>query len=144
MLKATSRFAALALAVAFVTPAIAAEDLEEIIVTGSYIKGTPQDAASPVQVLDRDYIKDAGVSDMAELMRRLEVMRGSDTAPSDGGRFNGRSGSGLANVNLRGLGPTATLVLVDGKRMPYAGQKLADGDRFVDINAIPKTMVQRV
>ena len=118
--------------------------IEEIIVTGSHIKGSPEDAPSPVQTLGRESIVASGASDVAEVIRNLEIASGSDTAPSDGARFNGAWGSGLANVNLRGLGPTSTLVLLDGKRLPYAGQKLADGDRFVDINSIPITMIERV
>jgi outer membrane receptor protein involved in Fe transport len=118
--------------------------IEEVIVTGSYIAGTPGDAPSPVQTLSRDDIVNSGVSDVAELVRNLEIASGSDTAPQNEFRFNGNSGSGLANVNLRGVGPTATLVLMDGKRLPFAGQKLADGDRFVDINSIPITMIERV
>ncbi len=118
--------------------------VEEIIVTGSYIKGSPEDAPSPVQTIRRDDLVSSGVSDIAEFVRNLEIASGSDTAPQNEFRFNGNSGSGLANVNLRGVGPTATLVLMDGKRMPFAGQKLADGDRFVDINTIPITMVERV
>ena len=119
-------------------------DIEEIIVTGSHIKGSAEDAPSPIQVLPRESIVASGVSDMSEVVRNLEIASGSDTAPTDGARFNGEAGAGLANVNLRGLGPTATLVLLDGKRMAYAGQKLSDGDRFVDINSIPITMIQRV
>ena len=125
--------------------AMAAEKvIEEVIVTGSYIKGLPGDAPSPVQTLSRDDIVLSGVSDTAEMVRNLEIASGSDTAPQNEFRFNGNSGSGLANVNLRGVGPTATLVLMDGKRLPNAAQKLADGDRFVDINTIPITMIQRV
>ncbi len=119
-------------------------DLEEIIVTGSHIKGSAEDAPSPVQLLGRESIVASGASDVAEVIRNLEIASGSDTAPTDGARFNGGAGAGLANVNLRGLGPTSTLVLLDGKRLPYAGQKLSDGDRFVDINTIPVTMIERV
>ncbi len=131
---------------AFTGPAVAQEEgvIETIVVTGSYIKGSPEDAPSPVQTLTRDDIVVSGVSDVAEMVRNLEIASGSDTAPQNEFRFNGNSGSGLANVNLRGVGPTATLVLMDGKRLPYAGQKLADGDRFVDINTIPITMIERV
>lgn len=125
-------------------PTYGQEPMEEIIVTGSYIKGSPEDAPSPIQTLDRESIVNSGVSDVSELIRNLEIASGSDTAPQNESRFNGNSGSGLANVNLRGVGPTATLVLLDGKRLPYAGQKLADGDRFVDINTIPLTMIERV
>ncbi|MGE0621322.1 MAG: TonB-dependent receptor plug domain-containing protein [Pseudomonadales bacterium] len=135
------------IAVLFVVPALAiaqSGEIEEVIVTGSYLKGTPEDAPSPVQTLQREEIVASGASDMSEVIRNLTVASGSDTAPQDGTRFNGAAGSGLANVNLRGLGPTATLVLLDGKRLPEAGQKLADGDRFVDINSIPITMIERV
>src|SRR5690606_11835218 len=128
-------------------PALAgAQDqpLEEIIVTGSYLRGSPEDAPSPVQTLQRAEIVASGVSDVAEVVRNLAIASGSDTAPTDATRFNGGAGSGLANVNLRGLGPTSTLVLLDGKRLPYTGQELADGDRFVDVNAIPITMIERV
>lgn len=131
-------------AVALSPTVFAEQELEEVIVTGSYIKGTPGDAPSPVQTLSRDDIVVSGVSDASELIRNLEIASGSDTAPQNESRFNGNSGSGLANVNLRGVGPTATLVLMDGKRLPFAGQKLADGDRFVDINSIPITMIERV
>jgi len=120
------------------------EVLEEIFVTGSYIRGTPEDAASPVELISRDDILASGVTDIAEIARNLDIAAGSDTAPSDGNRFNGSSGAGLSNISLRGLGPTATLVLLDGKRLPFAGQKISNGDRFVDINAIPITMVERV
>jgi outer membrane receptor protein involved in Fe transport len=130
--------------VALAPAALAETELEEVIVTGSFIKGTPGDAPSPVQTLSRDDIVVSGVSDASELIRNLEIASGSDTAAQNESRFNGNSGSGLANVNLRGVGPTATLVLMDGKRLPFAGQKLADGDRFVDINSIPITMIERV
>ncbi|NOX51624.1 MAG: TonB-dependent receptor [Gammaproteobacteria bacterium] len=128
------------------TAVVQAEEgvIEEIVVTGSYIKGTPGDTPSPVQTIRRQDIVASGVSDVAELIRNLEIASGSDTAPSDNTRFNGSAGSGLANINLRGLGPTSTLVLLDGKRLPYAGQKISNGDRFVDINAIPITMIERV
>ena len=118
--------------------------IEEVIVTGSYIRGSAEDAPSPVQTIQREDIVASGVTDVADLIRNLEIASGSDTAPTDGARFNGSAGAGLANVNLRGLGPTSTLVLLDGKRLPFAGQKISDGDRFVDINSIPVTMIQRV
>lgn len=118
--------------------------IEEIVVTGSYIRGSAEDSPSPVQVMQRDEIVATGVSDVAEIVRNLEIASGSDTAPTDGARFNGSAGAGLANISLRGLGPTSTLVLMDGKRLPYAGQKISNGDRFVDINTIPITMIERV
>ena len=66
--------------------------IEEIIVTGSYIRGSPEDAPSPIQVMDRDFIVESGVSDIAELVRNLEIASGSDTASQNETRFNGNSG----------------------------------------------------
>ena len=119
------------LASALMALGAAAEEgpIEEIIVTGSYLRGSAEDAPSPITTLQRDEIVASGVSDVGELALNLEVASGSDTAPSDGARFNGTAGSGLANISLRGLGPTSTLVLLDGKRLPFAGQKISNGDR---------------
>lgn len=121
-----------------------AQDVEEIVVTGSYIKGTPEDAISPVLTLSHEQLVQSGASDLAELVRNLELASGSDTAVSDTTRFTYGSGTGLSNVALRGLGPAATLVLLDGKRLPFAGQKLSDGTRFVDINQLPISVIERV
>ena len=75
----------------------AEEEMEQVIVTGSYIRGTPGDAPSPVQTLQREDIVISGVSDVSEMIRNLEIASGSDTAPQNETRFNGNSGSGLAN-----------------------------------------------
>ena len=59
---------------------IAAQDemiIEEIVVTGSLIRGTPQDAPSPVQIIDRDSIEAQGASIMWDVIRNLEVNSGS-------------------------------------------------------------------
>ena len=47
-------------AVAFVSTTWAEEQIEEVVVTGSYIKGTPEDAALPVDVLSRADMEDVG------------------------------------------------------------------------------------
>ena len=63
-------------AVALAPAALAETELEEVIVTGSFIKGTPGDAPSPVQTLSRDDIVVSGVSDASELIRNLKIASG--------------------------------------------------------------------
>ena len=54
-------------------------DVEEVVVTGSYIRGSALDAPSPVTVVDRDSISAQGASQIWDVIRNLEVNQGSDT-----------------------------------------------------------------
>ena len=49
----------------------------------------------------------------------------------------------MANVNIRGLGPQRTLVLLNGRQQTPVPQRLPGG-RFVDVNAFPRMAIQRV
>ena len=94
----------------------AAQDasIEEVIVTGSYIKGSPLDAPSPVTTIDRDSIESQGASGIWDLIRNLDVNQGSDT--STAGTNDAGQLTGTASVNLRNLGGNSTLTLINGKR----------------------------
>jgi iron complex outermembrane recepter protein len=113
---------------------------ERIEVTGSSIKRTDTETASPVQVITREEIQRTGKSSIAEVIRGIS----SDNSGSIAGAFTGGFAAGAAGVSLRGLGVNATLVLVNGRRMATYG--LADdGQRsFVDLNSIPLDIVERV
>ena len=93
------------------------EGVEEIVVTGSFIRGTPEDA-SPVTVIDRDSIQEQGASQIWDLIRNLEVNQGSDTSVA--GSNDASQLSGTASVNLRNLGGNSTLTLINGKAV-YTG-----------------------
>lgn len=124
-------------------PAVAQDsDIEEVLVTGSFIRGTPEDAPSPVTVIDRDSIQEQGASNVWDLIRNLEVNQGSDSNVSgspDAGQLQG-----TASVNLRNLGGNSTLTLVNGKRMVPAAVVSSSGQEFVDLNTIPLVMTNRV
>ena len=62
-------------------PAAAQDDeaVEEIVITGSFLRGSPQDAPSPVNVISRDSIEAQGASTIWDVIRNLEVNQGSDT-----------------------------------------------------------------
>ena len=99
------------------------EPVEEIVVTGSYFRGSPLDAPSPVQVIDRSSIEAQGAAVIWDVIKNLEVNSGSITNPgSDNGQVEG-----TANVNLRNLGENSTLTLINGKRMVPAAAVTQSG-----------------
>jgi len=118
-------------------------DIEEVVVTGSYLRGSPLDAPSPVQVIDRTSIEAQGAAQVWDVIKNLEINSGSI---SNEGTGDGNLGSlsGTANVNLRNLGENSTLTLINGKRQVAAATTTRSGGEFVDINTIPMVMVDRV
>jgi iron complex outermembrane receptor protein len=115
--------------------------LEEVVITGSYIKGSGTDEATPVDVLDSDYIQKQGALTIGELTQKLAVSSGTENNPDS---FTAGGTQGTSNVNLRGLGLTSTLVLVNGKRQTIAGAVANDGSVFVDTATIPMAALERV
>lgn len=105
-----------------------ANDVERIQVTGSRIKRTDMETASPVSVFDAEAIEASGFTTMENFIHNLPSMNGA----MNGSSTNNGSG-GYATANLRGLGSARTLILINGRR--YASG---------DLNAIPMAMVQRV
>jgi iron complex outermembrane receptor protein len=117
------------------------EALEEVFVTGSYIKSTGQDQASPVDVIDRQAIANSGAFTVGELTAKLSVNSGSENQADS---FTSGETQGTTNVNLRGLGLSSTLVLINGKRQTHAATLANDGSVFVDTSTIPIAALQRV
>lgn len=117
-------------------------EVEEVVITGSLIAGTPEDAALPVDVIGAEELAKQGSPSTVELLKGLSVSNGvlGDTNQFDA-RAQGSEGSG--SVNLRGLGPTRTLVLLNGRRLPINPFALA-GAGAVDTNIIPSAAIGRV
>ncbi|WP_240633775.1 TonB-dependent receptor [Caulobacter flavus] len=115
--------------------------LVDEIVVGSHIRGV-KDSASPVVVLSREDIDQAGYASIAEALTALPQAFGgtaSEDSLATGADPNGTNMMRGTGVDLRGLGADATLVLVNGKRMAGAG---VYGD-FADISSIPFAAVGR-
>ena len=135
-------FKKLTLLVIFISSSlIFAQAEEEVIVTGSFIKGSPTDGASPVEILNRDTIEGIGAINVADITANIAVDSGSE---NNADSFTSGATQGRTNVNLRGLGLTSTLVLIDGKRQTLAGATANDGSVFVDTSAIPVIALERV
>jgi len=111
--------------------------VDEVVVTGSRI---PQNAnlesASPVTQVDSDEFLYAGVVRVEDLLNDLPQVTGSNVVSDSNGA------TGTASVDLRDLGPSRTLTLMNGRRLP-TGSPLAGGDG-ADLNFIPSSLVQRV
>ena len=113
-----------------------AEEVERIAVTGSRIKRTEMEGATPVTVIDSQAIEASGQMSVADVLRSSNM--------NSFGSFSERSGSSAqsqASVSLRGAGDDRTLVLINGKRMPGSPTL---GGSAANINAIPTAAIERI
>jgi iron complex outermembrane receptor protein len=124
--------------------------VEEITVTGTRIRRDEYSSPSPIQVLDVESGRQLGLSSIAEMLQRSTVANGNQidaTLNTNAGNSNATEapptgGVGSSNIDLRGLGPERTLVLINGRRMGSNGVRGAPSQP--DINLIPFSMVERV
>ncbi|HWK48261.1 MAG TPA: TonB-dependent receptor, partial [Steroidobacter sp.] len=114
------------------------EDIEEIIVTGTNIRGV-ENSTAPVTVLTREYINSTGYSTSGQLL--ASVTQNFAAANQSGQNVPGVGGSREegAAINLRGIGEGTTLVLINGRRLSPGFRSAA-----VDISALPLSAVERV
>jgi outer membrane receptor protein involved in Fe transport len=111
-----------------------------ITVTGTRIRGVG--SASPVHVTTRRELEQAGISDLADFTRILpeNYTGGQNRGVAGGGDQGGQQNiNNSATLNLRGLGPDATLTLLNGHRLSY--DSINQG---IDISAIPLSAIERV
>jgi iron complex outermembrane receptor protein len=123
-----------ALTAAGAAPALAQENLGEIVVTGSRIRSANLEATTPVTQVTAADVVTQGVTRIEDLVNQLpQAFAAQNVTVANGA-------TGTATLNLRGLGSPRTLVLVDGRRLPYGGVT----NSAADINQIPTQMVERV
>ncbi len=114
------------------TAAAEAAEAENIVVTGSRIARPDLDSASPVAIIGSEEIALKGAVNVEEILYELP-----QSIPSLAGNSN-NPGTGAATIDLRGLGASRTLVLVNGRRwVSY------DVNQQVDLNTIPASLVER-
>jgi iron complex outermembrane receptor protein len=113
-------------------------DVEEIVVTGSRIVRDGYESPTPLTVIRAEEIQAAATSNLADFVNHVPSLVGSMT-PANTRKQSSSGQAGLNVLNLRALGPTRTLVLLDGQRsVPSTVSGL------VDINNIPQELVSRV
>jgi iron complex outermembrane receptor protein len=112
--------------------------VSEITVTGSYIAGTPETAALPVTVVTQDTLAKQGSPSIVELTKMLPESSGIIGESNQFTAGRGQGGEGTSTINLRGLGPERTLVLMNGHRLP-----LITG-LTVDTQSLPFSAIGRI
>ncbi len=106
-----------------------------IVVTGSRLQRTTFDTPSPVTVLGSDDLARRGITNVAEAITELPSFRDSTGPQTQGfGSFN----VGARIVNLRGLGVTRNLILVNGRRFAPSTR-----EGSVDLNFVPSILISR-
>ena len=114
----------------------AANELQEIVVTGSMIARPNAETAEAVTILKTDYLKDQGVVNVEQALNTLTSNVPSINIAQSVGTFSG----GGSYANLRGLGSGRTLVLLDGQRL---ANNAFDGNA-VDLSGIPFSAIDSV
>ncbi|MFC3032612.1 TonB-dependent receptor plug domain-containing protein [Pseudoalteromonas fenneropenaei] len=119
-----------------------ADKVERIEVTGSRIKRTDMEGPSPIQSIGKDQIASYGYDNLQQLLEKMPVA-GSGTFSTRGNNQDSTANGGAA-VSLRGLGPDATLVLINGRRASVSAFAESITNSFVDINSIPVSAIERI
>lgn len=117
-------------------PAPAAGGGDRVVITGTLVRGASEDAPLPVQSFSLADLADQGAPTAAEFLRSLSI---SSEASGEADSQVLGAAAGFANVNLRGLGASRTLVLLNGKRFAST-----DGGAGADINTLPMMAVGRI
>lgn len=110
------------------------DSIEEVTVTGSRLRNSNVDSATPLTVIDEEALRSTGNVTIENILQDEPAVGGGDFGSSVN---NGNPG--YATASLRGLGPTRTLVLVNGRRPAQAGT-----NGFVDLNTIPSSIIESI
>ncbi|MCC6914232.1 MAG: TonB-dependent receptor [Rhodospirillaceae bacterium] len=120
-------------------PASAPASLDEIVVTGSRVVRDGYEAPTPVTVLGVEQIQQSGYPDLFSVVRTMPAFGTSGDGTRAGGNSVSSGRQGQNTFNLRSLGETRTLSLLNGHRIGSS-----DLNGAVDTNVFPQTLVSRV
>lgn len=119
------------------SPVFADDAIETVVVTGSRIPMTNATNPSPISVVDAAQIRMTSAFSLEDVLQRMigpDATAGLTNASNNGG-------VGLSEIGLRNLGPTRTLVLVDGERLVPI---FSSSSSVPDLNSVPISLVDRV
>lgn len=136
LLAGTVLMSALAAAPAFAqeqAQSDAAETESTIVVTGSRIQRQDLTSSSPVAVIQAEEFELSGAVNVEQVINTLPQVLPGLTG------FSNNPGNGAVTLNLRNLGATRTLVLVNGRRWMFY-----DTNQIVDLNTIPQFLISSV
>ena len=116
-----------------------ATDVQEVVVTGSRIARPNLDQPTPISSISLQQIENAGTANLGDIIALLPEVGTGYTVRANSNNYGSLVAPGISAVDLHNLGPSRTLVLVDGERH-VAGDI---GSNAVDINSIPTALVER-
>lgn len=111
--------------------------VQELVVTGSRIRSVNLQSAVPITSLSAATFTNTAQISIGDVLNELPALR-STFSTANSTRFIGTAGLNL--LDLRGLGTSRTLVLVNGRRHVSA----SEGSAEVDTNTIPTDLIDRV
>ncbi|MGQ3053645.1 MAG: TonB-dependent receptor domain-containing protein [Roseateles sp.] len=117
--------------------------MERITITGSSIKRLSDERSMPIEVITATDIRQQGLTSVDQIVDNLTANAGSINQVTNNAVFGGdgeKTFGGANFANLRGLGPSGTLVLLNGRRVSTHG--MSGG--AVDLNAIPMDAIERI
>ncbi|MDP9413588.1 MAG: TonB-dependent receptor [Pseudomonadota bacterium] len=109
------------------------EEPGEIVVTGSRIQRRDLTSTSPLTVIQDEEFQLSGATNVEQVLNQLPQVIPGVTA------FSNNPGGGVATLQLRGLGSTRSLVLVNGRRYIFFSPS-----QVVDLNTIPQFLIDSV
>ena len=115
-------------------------ELEKVTVTGSHIPRAEIEGPAPITVISSADIAGRGFATVADIMTSLTQNLGA----LDNNQFTNGFSPGAQAVDLRGLGPNHTLILINGRRVADYPQSYGGNSNFTDITNIPASLIDRV
>jgi iron complex outermembrane receptor protein len=112
-------------------------DVGEIVVTGSRIRRDTFSSPQPLSVITAEAIRESGQVSIGDVLLEQPIINPATNAQNSSGTL---FLAGQTRADIRGLGVTRTLVLMDGRRLPFSDAS----SPAVDLNTIPSLMVERI
>ncbi|NCF75712.1 MAG: TonB-dependent receptor, partial [Proteobacteria bacterium] len=118
-------------------------EIEEVVVTGSFIARKLNQQAQPVDIFDRSTFEQLGSPQTVEIIQNTPSISGTLNQSE---QYQGTGvATGLKNINMRGLRADRTLVMLNNKRIVNAGASVSKEQVFVpDVGNFPQIAMQRI
>ena len=126
-----------------------AEEIEEVVVTGSRIRRNPLDEPVAIMDISAEQLQKTGLTNLGSALQQLPIsgsainsqfnVPGNSGFPQDGSGI----GAGATQLAIRNVGAKRTLILVDGRRW-IAGASASGVPSAVDLNTIPENVIKRI
>ena len=113
-----------------------------ILVTGSRIRRDEFSAAEPITVMSAEEVTQAGFNSITDALQSNAVAQGAGQINNAYGGFVTDGGTGANTLGLRGLGPSRTLILLNGRRLGPGGTR--GSVVSADLNVLPTAIIDRI